>query len=364
MIPHGQLRENVVTGRWVVLAPSRGERPVEWPEAEHEARSRRSGSCPFCPGNEEELPAVLWELSAPGEPGWRTRVVPNRYPAFSGVEADGPDTADAPTAGGDAPAAGRVDAPLRPGRSLRAVGTQEVLIETPRHDVDLADMSVAQAEAVVRTYRARYRVHVRGERPRHVSLFRNEGRDAGTSLVHAHAQLVATPFPPPGTTLRERRSRAYHAEAGRCLLCALPGVEPDAGARTVFRGEHVTAFVPWAAEVPLEVWIVPRRHEPSFAEMSEEEAAEVARLLVSVGRAYRERGGDPDFNLLLHSSPGEGDADPALHWFFQLRPRVGRAAGFELLTTITINASEPLGDADLIRTALEEAPVTNRETLA
>lgn len=333
---------------------------MEWPEAESETRPPRSESCPFCPGNEEELPAVLWEVSSPDEPGWRIRAVPNRYPAFA---------TPAPEARAERPGGreeGKVDlpGPPRPGRSLPAAGAQEVVIETPRHDMDLADMPVAHAEAVVRSYRTRYRAHAHGDPPRRVTLFRNEGRNAGTSLAHAHAQVVATPFTPPGTGRRERRMRAYHDETGHCLLCDLPGSEPDAEARTVFRGEHMTAFVPWAAESPLEIWIVPRRHAPSFGDLSGEEAAEVARLLVSVGRGYRDRGGNPDFNLLLHSSPGEGDADPALHWFLQLRPRIGRAAGFELLTRITINASEPLGDADLIRDALEEAPPTDQEARA
>lgn len=362
MTPHGELRENAVTGRWVVVAPARGERPVEWPDTEREARPRRSGSCPFCPGNEAELPAVLWELSEPDGPGWRTRTVPNRYPAFSGPPPEEPGAGGGAAEGGAGE--GDLHGPPRPGRLLPAAGAQEVIIETPRHDVDLADMSVAHAEVVIRTYRARYRVHARGDRPAHVSLFRNEGREAGTSLVHAHAQLVATSFLPPAAALRERRMRSYHAETGRCLLCDLPGVEPDAGERTVFRGEHVRAFVPWAAEGPLEVWIVPGRHGSSFAEASEGEVAEVARLLVSVGWAYRSRGGDPDFNLLLRSSSGGGSGDPSLHWFLQLRPRFGRAAGFELLTEITINASDPLGDAGLIRGALEEAPSTNREARA
>lgn len=345
MSSRGELRQNVVTGRWVVVAPARGDRPVEWPEAERETRPGRSEDCPFCPGNEDDLPAVLQELPAEGEPGWLTRVVPNRYPAFAGGPSGDPLPVEAPkgTAGVEE------DAPVRPGRTLPARGLQEVLIESPRHDVDLATMSEDHADAVLRTWQERYRLHARAL---HVSLFRNEGREAGTSLAHAHAQLVATAFPPPGPERRDRRMRRYHAERGACLLCVLPGAEADGDARTVFQGEHLTAWVPWAADSSLEVWIVPNRHAPSFGSLTAEERREAARLLVSLARAYRDRCGDPDFNILLHSSSGQED-DPALHWFLQVRPRLARAAGFELLTAITINESDPVTDASRIREALE-----------
>lgn len=363
----GELRQNVVTGRWVVVAPARGDRPVEWPEAEREARPLLSETCPFCPGNEDELPAILQELAAPDDPGWLTRVVPNRYPAFAGAATENPGEPGEAGAGEGVPeegpgGAGADDgATVRPGRALPATGAHEVVIETPRHDVDLADMSGTHAEAVVGTWRERYAAHAAGEAPRHVSLFRNEGREAGTSLVHAHAQLVATAFQLPAPARRDRRMRAYHAERGACLLCSLPDAEPGAEARTVFRGEHLTAWVPWAPEAPLEVWVAPRRHAPSFDALTDDERGEVARVLVSLARAYRERGGDPDFNLLLHSSARSPD-DPALHWFFQIRPRAGRAAGFELLTSVTINSSQPLGDASLIRESLRDPPASHRET--
>lgn len=351
MAPQGELRENVVTGGWVVVAPARGDRPVEWSDTEAETRPAASETCPFCPGNEAELPGVLWELPDDDRDGWRTRAVPNRYPAFSGASAEGRDRT-VELAG---------EAPVTPGRAVPAVGAQEVLIETPRHDVDLADMPAAHAEAVLRTYQARYELHARRDRPFHVALFRNEGREAGTSLVHAHAQLVATAARPPAAARREERLRAYHGEEDGCLLCALPDVEPEGGERTVHDGAHVRAFVPWAAGAPLEVWLVPRRHASSFADATAGERQEMAALLVSLARAYRGRAGDPDFNLLLHSS-SDGGGDPALHWFVQLRPRVGRAAGFELLTEITINPSDPLSDAELIRDALGDVPAKPKET--
>ena len=82
-----ELRQNVLTGHWIAVAPNRGQRPYEGYSGN--GNGGRSDPCPFCPGSESELASVLLELKADTAPGWRLRVVPNRYPAFTNDAARG-----------------------------------------------------------------------------------------------------------------------------------------------------------------------------------------------------------------------------------------------------------------------------------
>lgn len=341
-----ELRQDLLTGRWVVLAPSRGDRPIaQGRDAGTRSRAPHDPACPFCPGNEAELPSIRWEAPGPGPHGWACRAVPNRYPAFeegtgsTGSDAMSADLHEAPTPGyAPAPAAGR------------AAGRQEVLIESPYHDRDPGRMSPEEALAVLRAYRERLRASSR-EAPRlHPVLFRNHGRSAGASLPHPHAQLIGTRAEGPRRRILRERLGAYRRATGRCLLCGGPTTAPDADARIVEEDEHHVAYVPWAAERPLEVRIVPRRHEPGFRDVEGPALESLARLLGRLLGRLRRAAADPDYNYVLHTW-GEGGGEAALHWHLQIRPRTSRMAGFELGTGMFINPSSPVGDAEILREA-------------
>lgn len=339
----GQLRQNPLTGRWVAVAPGRADRPLMGSGRQREPRPPYSPDCPFCPGNEIELPHILVERPNPNGTGWAIRVVTNRYPAFE-WEDDGQ----------RAPGVGKTlalgsDVPLVLASPMPAIGKQEVIIETPAHDRDLNDLSEAELAAVVETYHERFVALSDEGCAARVFLFRNRGADAGNSLIHAHAQVIATTAIPPEARVREIRMMGYHGDHGRCLLCALPEVEERYEERVVCADDHFTAVVPWAAESAFEVWVIPRRHQAEFGECEPAERSALARVLGDLLRRYRDRGSDPAYNLILHSAPRGRTGSRAHHWFLQLRPRIHRTAGFELATGVYINPSLPEADARVLR---------------
>ena len=346
----GELRQNILTGSWVAVAPLRGQRPKE----PRRSRSEDDGSgadCPFCPGNEDRLAGVVAET--PGSDGrWATRVVPNRYPAFTNDPARG-EWVETPL-DESAPRPGKslelgADVPLRIPDPLPAVGYQEVIVESPDHDRDLADLGPAELATVLGTYHGRY-VAISASAPRcRIFLFRNRGAAAGTSLSHPHAQLIATAFVPPRVRIREIRALGYHGNHGRCLVCALPDIEPEWESRLVAENERFTAVVPWAAEASCEIRIVPREHQAEFGLASEADLASLAGILREVLGALRERVGDPSYNLVVHSPRRSRSGSSAFHWYLQIRPRSSRLAGFELATDVTVVDSSPLEDAARLR---------------
>lgn len=343
----GGLRQDVVSGSWTVVAPRRGERPLSGssgPVALPADGPERDPECPFCPGNEGELPAVIDEVPAPGG-GWAARVVPNRYPAFTDLDVDPGEPSDGrrlplPT-----------DGPIVPEPVLEATGRQEVVVEGPVHSADLSKMTAEQVECIVRVWRDRLRqAEERVGREGRVVLFRNRGRAAGSSILHPHTQLIRVRHVPPEMRRREIRMLSHHRERSRCLLCALPEMEPGWDRRVVSADGRFTAVVPWAPATSRHVRLIPREHQASFARLDEASVTSLAAVLGRVLARLRERAGDPPYNLTVHSWGGSGPPEEALHWYLEIRPRDSQPAGFELAAGVSIAASDPEEDARLLAT--------------
>ncbi len=329
-----EIRHDRISGAWSIVAPERGRRPM--------SHSPRPGGvveppfvhdCPFCPGNERLLPSIIQETPASAPPGWQVRVVPNRYPAVE-------------QGGGE-------EAVLTPScQSFPGFGRHEVIVEHPRHDRDLATMSQGEVLAVMETYRARYRAMMDDANIQSVVLFRNHGDNAGASIAHPHSQVVGLATVPPLVRERAEYARRYHTREGRCPFCDLIVRERKERRRVVAQNDHFLAVVPFAAQAPFEIWLVPLAHGSSFRAVSDRELHDLSGILHGILGAYRRQLHDPEYNFAIHSSPREQEQAPHLHWFLQILPRLATAAGFELGTGMQVNPSVPENDAALLAKAL------------
>jgi UDPglucose--hexose-1-phosphate uridylyltransferase len=332
-----ELRQNVLSGGWVIVAPNRGARPSDHASHRGEANLHEAErpkdhdeECPFCPGNEHMIPPILFEYASHGGEAWATRVVENKYPALvpSAVTEEGDDA-------------------LYPRKANR--GHHEVIIEHPLHSRTLFTMSDDEVHRIIETYRRRFSELQRENEQSTIMIFRNHGRTAGTSLMHPHSQLIVMPFMPPRIAEMAAQTTDYHNREGGCLLCTMAGTESTLGTRLIMETGHHLAFVPFAAEVPFEQWIVPKRHQYSFSCMDNEESRDLSVVLrESIARMHRVLG-DPDYNYFLLSFPNIGTSRDSAHWYLQLRPRTTTPAGFELGAGISINSSLPERDARILR---------------
>jgi UDPglucose--hexose-1-phosphate uridylyltransferase len=326
-----ELRQDRTTGAWVIVAPQRGARPhARLPGERAQQRPRFDPACPFCPGNEAQLPGIVAETPAQDPPGWRLRVVPNKFPA---VQLQPP-----PVAGGEHQA--------RPGH-----GVHEVIIESPWHDAKPATMSASELTAVVSAYRARSRALREQDGIEAVILFRNYGQRAGASLMHPHTQIIALDFVPPKLAALGDWAERYHREHGACAMCEEIAIERKNGTRVVDENDAFVALVPFAAEHPFELWLVPKQHQASFTALADDALGGFAALLGRALRRLRAALDDPPYNFVVDSAPkGEG-ATPHLHWRLRLVPDVATWGGFELGAGLPINPSSPEDDARLLRAA-------------
>lgn len=282
------------------------------------------------------LPDILWELGDSDGDSWRTRVVPNKYPAI---------TPDAPS---DERSNGLY-------RSRGGRGHQEVIIDTPYHYQTMAHMSVDTIDAVLQTYLARYHHYRRADGSLFPHLFRNHGADAGGSLPHPHSQLIATPLPPPNLQREEAQAKERYREMERCPYCAIIDKELQAETRLVFANDEFAVFVPYAAPVPCAQWILPRTHEAEFGRLDATQRWALAEALREATGRLHHAFGDPDYNLFVRTALDYESDAPHLHWSIRIHPRTTMQAGFELSTGLQINPSLPERDAEMLRAVSLEA---------
>lgn len=331
-----EIRFNPVSGRWVIQAPDRSQRPKDFAKAGPSVEPpAHDPGCPFCPGHEDQLLGILAEHAISEAPGWSVRVVPNRYPALDGRETAAPHG-------------------VGPYQSMPAAGRHEVIIETPRHDLSLAELSQGQLATIVEVYLQRYTALESDPIASFVLLFHNHGERAGTSLEHCHSQMIAMPFVPTEVTSRFARLRAHHQATGHCLICDLALHEAETSLRVVEATDAFLAVVPYCASAPMEMWILPRRHMPSFTALADSDVSDLAYVYRRCLAALRATGDDPPYNVILHSPPS-GDFDPASsHWFLQVLPRTTTRAGLEIGVSVAINPSNPELDAARLREAEQQ----------
>ncbi|HEU4528961.1 MAG TPA: galactose-1-phosphate uridylyltransferase [Actinomycetota bacterium] len=322
------LRQDPTTRQWSILAPRRSERPHDPVVVPRVELPRHQDSCPFCPGNEDQTPPEIARL--PEASDWRVRVVPNMYGALVG---DGP--------------VRRTGSPMF--REMPGIGSHEVVIESPRHDARLDEMSQQEVAEVVRVWRSRYRDLIGRPEIRAVVVFKNFGALAGTSLAHPHSQVVATPVYLPRLLRRLDVATRHYDDHGVCVYDDVIAAERDAALRIVDECGRFLSFEPFASGSPYETWVLPTFHQGSFGDLADEDVDDLACALVRTLSAIRRACGDPDFNLVVYSAPANGHTDEVFHWHIKIVPRISTPAGFEIGSAMSINSVPPEDAAAVLR---------------
>ncbi len=326
-----ELRKDPIIGRWVIISTLRGKRPSDWGSESFRARG---GFCPFCPGNEEKTPpeimAIRTMTTEKDIPGWEIRVVPNKFPAL------------------------QIEGELKPRGfgnydMMNGIGAHEVIVETPKHSADLAELAESQILQVLQVFRDRI-LDLKGDsRFKYILVFKNHGMAAGASLQHSHSQLIATPIIPKRVSEELNGSKEFYGQKERCIFCDIVKQELAAGSRVVSETEQFVVVEPFAPRFPFETWILPRQHYSHYetmpATMYEGLAPVLKESLTRINLAL----GFPPFNFVLHSAPVQDSPLPEFHWHFEIIPKLAKVAGFEWGSGFYINPTPPEMAAEHLR---------------
>lgn len=327
------MRQDVLTGDWISVAAARQNRAF-LPPAELDPLA------PQTPANPSEIPSR-----------YDVAVFENRSPSFGPALAeshgDAPAAADPPRGLDDLAALGL-------GRTRSSVGRCEVVCFSPEHAGSFGTQSVTRARTVIEAWADRTAALSALPGVQQVFPFENRGEAIGVTLHHPHGQIYAYPYVTPRTAT---------------LLASLDRTAPDlfahilafeqAGPRVVLRGEHWTAFVPFAARWPLEVHLMPHRHVPDLAGLTDEERDELAplylRLLRGVDRLYDT---PTPYIAAWHQAPVHVGRDAArLHLQLtsprRAADRLKYLAGSEAAMGAWIGDVPPETSADRLRAAIE-----------
>jgi len=323
----------------VIIAPERLRRPDCMPTQSRPLRHVKK--CPFCEGNETLTPPEIFAIRESegyaDEAGWKTRVVPNLYKAV------------------------QIETPHRHHYGFfechEGFGAHEVIIDTPEHRTSMVQWSESEAVYWLQTLKARVADLRRDRRIAYISLFKNEGADAGSTQPHSHTQLIGLPVVPSAQRDYFTRAARHYDEHGQALLRELIEQEEVAGERIVASQDGFTVYCPYASAYPFEMIIAAKALRGQIDTLETHHFEALAPLLLRMlGRLERELGPFA-FNLEVATPPLHDEhgahllerADDLLPFMIRILPRIYRLGGFELSTQTAINPVAPEKAAKLLR---------------
>jgi UDPglucose--hexose-1-phosphate uridylyltransferase len=329
-----EFRKDPVTGRWVIIATERAKRPSDFVRETVEMKGAHN--CPFCPGNETKTPPEVLAYrsngSAPNSPGWRLRVVPNKFPVL-GIEGDLNKQGE-----------GLFD-------KMNGIGAHEVIIETPTHEKTLATMTEKEIEDVFWSFRDRMLDLKKDRRFRYILIFKNHGAAAGASLEHTHSQLIAMPIVPKRVREEVNGAKNYFELKERCIYCDIIRQEREHGVRVIIENKHFVITSPYAPRFPFEAHILPKVHDSCFEEAQSYEYESLAKITKDMIARMDKVLEQPAYNLMIHTSPFGEERNDFYHWHIEIMPKLTKVAGFEWGTGFYINPTPPEEAAKFLREA-------------
>jgi UDPglucose--hexose-1-phosphate uridylyltransferase len=328
-----ELRKDPITGRWVIIATDRAKRPSDFIRQSPPPAS--AAICPFDYGNEHKTPPEVLAYRNSGgrdEPGWRVRVVPNKFPVL-GIEGDLNRQGE-----------GMYD-------KMNGIGAHEVIIEGPDHKMSMGEMSEKQIEEVLWAYKERINDLKKDGRFRYILVFKNHGDAAGSTMEHPHSQLIALPVIPKRVKEEVDASKLFFDLKERCIFCDIIRQESAAGVRLINETDRFTVLSPYAPRYPFETWVLPKRHASHFEDADAPTLANLAWIMKTTIRKLEKVLERPAYNFIVHTAPVQEGPLPHYHWHLEIIPRLSKVAGFEWATGFYINPTPPEESAKFMREA-------------
>jgi len=332
-----ELRFDIVSKDWVVIATGRAKRPEMFKKEERGVKQEPKKNCPFEPERIEKQEKPVY-ISVKGKKlenwrkipkDWTLIVVPNKFPAV--IPGDSLNE--------------RAEGPYQ---IMDGIGFHEVVI-TRDHNRDMSRFSKEEVKEVIDAYQERYLELMNEKFVNYISIFHNHGREAGASISHPHSQIMAIPVTDPDIQTSLSASRRYWNFHKKCIHCEIIKWDKETGERIVFENEEFIALCPFASRMAFEIRIYPKEHLSYFERINEKQKLSFAEALQVSLAKLKKALGNPSYNFFLRTSPCDGKDYSHYHWHFEIMPRTSIQAGFEFGTGIEISTIEPEKAAEYLR---------------
>ncbi|MES2487625.1 MAG: UDP-glucose--hexose-1-phosphate uridylyltransferase [Bacteroidota bacterium] len=313
---HPHRRYNPLVGEWILVSPHRAKRPWQGQKeaANNDERPHYDPTCYLCAGN----------LRSDGTRNDQYKdvfVFDNDFPSLLKEEVE-------------APANTSPLFQLKPER-----GINRVICFSPRHDLTLPEMEVADIEKVVQVWKDQYVDLGSNDFINHVQIFENKGAVMGCSNPHPHGQIWSQSSLPTNVEKTQANLKKYYEANGRSLLADYLAEELERKERIVLENEHFVALVPFWAVWPFETLIISKRHIGNLTQLTAEESTAFAdaikRLTVKYDNLFET---SFPYSSGIHQSPTDGQDHPEWHMHMHFYPPLLRSAsvkkfmvGYELM---------------------------------
>ncbi len=326
-----ELRQDIVTGDWVVIATTRAKRPSDFADFKRQESATPRAECPFeDPEQSGQEQDTLIYRTQTGD--WSLRVFPNKYPAFVHGR----------------PPRSREEGPYF---AMTGTGYHEVVV-TRDHDRHLALLEPWQVSEVLDAYQDRYLTLMKKKSVNYVQIIHNHGREAGASIGHPHSQIIAFPVISPYIQAELNGAQLYYRANRRNVYATIAEFESEHKQRVVFENDRFIVFCPFAARSAFEVWVMPKFPAPYFERLTHEDKFLAGAALHKALEALYKALGDPPYNFYLHTAPCDGKDYPHFQWHIEILPHTAVWAGFELSTGVEIVSISPEAAAEYLRSVL------------
>ncbi len=324
-----ELRQNIITGDWVVVAPERAKRPQDFIKTRN-PHDHPKDDCPFCVGTEKYRQNKRVRQVA----SEHVYVIENRYPAFEENEL-GESTKCYYAEGGFY-------------RARPSSGDHEVVV-VKDHDLSLPKFSKTVATDLFQVIRDRFLWIKQHEQVVSLIPIYNHGGEAGASVVHPHAQLFASGIVANTVGREMHGAEHYYDINGSCVYCDMVSHELEQRTRLVYENDAFVAINFFASRFPFETWVIPRRHESQFEHATNTHLEYLADAMMAVLNRLDTVLHNPSLNFYIHTLPTIVDGSASYHWHVEITPRVTTYGGFEIGSDVIINVMPPEAAAAYLR---------------
>lgn len=324
-----QLRQNIITGDWVVIAPERAKRPNDFVIPKSVKISDKS-KCPFCIGSEEHKKNKKVARSSTEN----IYVLENRYPAF--VESE------------DKAQVRSYYTENSFYRAKPAIGDHEVVV-IKNHDLNLMNFNKSLMTELISVIKDRYNCMAKENGVISIVPIYNHGAEAGASIEHAHAQIFASGIVANTVGTEIDGAERYYGINGSCVFCDIIKHEIKEKVRVVYENDSFLAATVYAARFPMETWIYPKHHQSQFENISNNEIENLSDSLIYVIKSMERNVPNIPLNWYIHTLPATNKDSSSYHWHLEITPRLANYGGFELGSGVIIDIMSPEDAAEYLR---------------